>query len=99
MMQLKLGHCQAFFSFLHNISIPPIAVLPLSENLSINSALQHFCRVVIIPRAQGVKSAVVYKAALHKAVQSGSAKGPEKHHCPGPDEYAASPELWGGSVL
>lgn len=66
MMQLKLGHCQAFFSFLHNISIPPIAVLPLSENLSINSALEHFCRVVIIPVVQGIKSTVLYKVALPK---------------------------------
>lgn len=66
MMQLKLGHCQAFFSFLHNISIPPIAVLPLSENLSINSALEHFCRVVIIPVVQGIKSTVLYKVALCK---------------------------------
>lgn len=52
MTQLKLGHCLAFSSLLHNISIPPIAVLPLSENLSVNTALQHFCREITVPVAQ-----------------------------------------------
>lgn len=77
--QLKLGHCLAFSSFLH-VSIPPVAVLPLSENLSFNSALQHFCRKIAIPVAWNrIKPTLLYKAALCEAVQNGSAKGPNKH--------------------
>lgn len=101
MMQLKLGHCLAFSSFLHNINIPPIAVFPLAENLSVNTALQHFCREIIIPVAQNREQNLLHctnqpcvklcKVALPKDQTSIFSC-----HCPMPSKYVTSPAFCQG---
>lgn len=96
MTQLKLGHCLVFSSFLHNISIPPIAVLPHSENLSVNTALQHFCREITVPVAQNREQNLLLYRIKQPCVKLCKAALPKDQrsifgcHCPTPGEYTAS---------
>lgn len=100
-MQLKLGHCLAFSSFLHNINIPPIAVFPLSENLSVNTASQHFCREIIIPVAQNREKNLLHctKQSCVKLCKAALPKDQTSIfccHCPMPGKYTTSTAFLSG---